>query len=237
MIGAVGALFLLLLSSAGVANEADPAYRVVASTRSHDELLSGAAAVWEGANANRIEWGAERYRTSFEALWNDMGLYVRFRATDPAPWHTYTQRDDPLWDEEVVEIFLDLDRSGRDYAEIEVSPANVVCDVRMVSPSPDKEMDLSWDLVGLESRVDVDPTGWTSTAYLPWEGLRSLPSASNVSLPPKADDRWRFNVFRIERPYGPEKPNRNVVFSAWSRPSGASFHEPAVFRDFVFERE
>ncbi len=60
-----------------------------------------------------------------------------------------TRRDEHLWEEEVVEIFLDPNRSGRDYYELEISPANVVCDVRMVSPSPHKEMDIAWNLAGL----------------------------------------------------------------------------------------
>ena len=34
-----------------------------------------------------------------------------------------TRRDDPIWEEEVVEIFLDPARLGRHYAEVEISPA------------------------------------------------------------------------------------------------------------------
>ncbi len=64
-----------------------------------------------------------------------------------------TRRDEHLWDEEVVEIFLDPDRSGRDYYELEINPANVVCDLRMISPWPDKKGDIDWNLAGLETRV------------------------------------------------------------------------------------
>jgi hypothetical protein len=141
----------------------------------------------------------------------------------------------------VVEVFLDPDRSGRDYYELEISPANVVCDVRMVSPSPDKKMDLAWNLEGLETRVRVDKdgvgtaTGWTATAFLPWSGFSPLPSARKIALPPKAGDAWRFNVFRIDRPGGKAAPEKDAVEAAWSKPSGESFHEPSVFRDFLFE--
>ena len=37
----------------------------------------------------------------------ERGLHVRFDAQDPSPWFTKTARDDRLWEEEVVEIFLD----------------------------------------------------------------------------------------------------------------------------------
>jgi len=143
----------------------------------------------------------------------------------------------------VVEIFLDLDRSGKDYAEVEVSPANVICDVRMVSPSPNKESDLTWNLEGLESRVHLrrdaqgKTTGWTAVAYFPWNGFRNLPSARAASLPPKSGERWRFNVFRIKRPHGKSDPEKDAVFAPWSPPGQPSFHVPAAFRDFVYGGE
>jgi hypothetical protein len=149
-----------------------------------------------------------------------------------------TRDDQHLWEEEVVEIFLDLDRSGRDYYELEINPGNVVCDLRMISPSPDKKGDIDWDLAGLETRVHTrrgagGTQGWTATAFLPWSGFASLPSAGRIALPPKPGDAWRFNVFRIERPGGPKSPEKDGVFAAWSPPAGRSFHEPSAFRDLV----
>jgi len=47
-------------------------------------------------------------------------------------------------------------------------------------------------------------------------------------------DRWRFNVFRVERPGGKEHPEAGAVEVAWSDPHSPSFHVPAAFRDFVF---
>jgi hypothetical protein len=200
-------------------------------------LLAAEDAAWAGAAS--VEWGPAAHATRFRAAWNDEGLFLRFDATDPSPWHTMTGRDDHLWDEEVVEIFLDPDRSGRDYYELEVNPANVVCDLRMISPWPDKKGDIDWNLAGLETRVRAleggpGAGGWTATAFLPWRGLRALPSAGRVALPPKPGDAWRFNVFRIERPGGKANPEKDAVFAAWSPPSAQSFHDPGAFRDLVF---
>ena len=77
-------------------------------------------------------------------------------------------------------------------------------------------------------------TGWTATAFLPWRGLRALPSAARVATPPRPGDRWRFNVFRIDRPGGKANPEKDAVQVAWSPPSLKSFHDPSAFRDFVF---
>jgi hypothetical protein len=215
-----------------------PRYEVARAATAPAALLAAEEAAWKGAST--IEWGKPPYPTRFRALWSDAGLFLRFDATDPSPWHTMTKRDEHLWDEEVVEIFLDPDRSGRDYYELEVNPANVVCDLRMVSPWPDKKGDIDWDLAGLETRVHATKdaagktTGWTATAFLPWAGLRALPSAAKVAVPPEAGDRWRFNVFRIERPGGPGAPEKDGVFAAWSPPSVQSFHDAGAFRDMVF---
>jgi uncharacterized sulfatase len=53
-------------------------------------------------------------------------------------------------------------------------------------------------------------------------------------LPPKPGDRWRFNVFRIERPGGPGAPEKDAQFLAWSPTGNRSFHVPLAFRDLVF---
>jgi hypothetical protein len=227
------AAFVLVLPAAAAAQE----YRVdrASEPAPRTALLAAQDAGWY--SARRISWGPEAYRTTFSAVWADSGLFLRFDAVDPEPWHTKTRRDDSLWDEEVVEIFLDPDRSGRDYYELEINPANVVCDLRMISPWPDKKGEIEWDLSGLETRArkTAAPAGWSATAFLPWPGLRALPSARAVALPPRPGDAWRFNVFRIERPGGKEQPEKDAVFAAWSPPSEKSFHDAKAFRDLVFE--
>lgn len=215
-----------------------PSYEVARTSSPAPSLLAADDAAWAGAVS--VEWGPAAYTTRFRALWSDGGLFLRFDATDPRPWHTLSRRDEHLWDEEVVEIFLDPDRSGRDYYELEINPANVVCDLRMISPWPDQKGDIDWNLEGLETRVQPrkgqagETLGWTATAFLPWSGLRSLPSARKLALPPRSGDVWRFNVFRIERPGGKASPEQDAVFAAWSKPSVKTFHDAAAFRDLKF---
>jgi len=56
-----------------------------------------------------------------------------------------------------------------------------------------------------------------------------------VALPPRPGDRWRFNVFRVERRHGPKDAERDAVYAAWSPPPIPKFHVPSAFRDFVFK--
>jgi|TARA_B100001245_G_scaffold211203_1_gene175744 hypothetical protein len=211
------------------------ARRSSASTRA---LLGGDGEAWEGAK--KVTWGPQIYTTSFQALWGEEGLFVRFDAVDPSPWYTLTNRDDHLWTEEVVEIFIDPDGDGRNYAEIEISPHNVVCDLMIFEGAPNVRSDIGWDHDGLQSKVsplsgaDGETVGWMAIAVLPWSSFATLTDSSGISIPPHSGDVWRFNIFRIKRPFGPTEPDRDVVYAAWSPPSGRSFHEPTVFRALEF---
>jgi hypothetical protein len=212
-----------------------PGYRAARTDAAPAVLLAEDDAGWRAAE--RVEWGPERYRTTFRALWSGEGLFVRFAAADPDPWHTMTRRDARLWEEEVVEMFLQPAGSGGPYAELQINPANVVCDL-WIEGRPGSGS--SWNHEGLETRVHQRRdakgavTGWTATAFLPWRGLAASPSGSRLTLPPREGDRWRFNVFRIERPGGPREPERDAQFLAWAPTGQATFHVPAAFREMTF---
>jgi hypothetical protein len=194
------------------------------------------------SNAQAIEWGPQGYKTTFRALWNDQDLWLRFDVEDPSPWNTMTKRDEHLWDEEVVEIFLDLDGTGKDYAEYELSPANVLCDVKMDSPWPNVQSNLEWNHEGIETAVEKKAAsanfrgGWVGILRLPWKGFHSLPAVAEkrAVAPPKAGTVWKFNLFRIERPGGPQDPKTDAVFAAWSPTGKPSFHYPPAFRSITF---
>ena len=103
----------------------------------------------------------------------------------------------------------------------------------------ENRFDKDWNAAGLESRVHARKdasgraTGWTAVALLPWSALAAK-APSGTALPPKPGDRWRFNVYRIERPFGPGEPEKDVHYLAWSPTGERSFHVPAAFRELEF---
>ena len=213
-----------------------PDYTVAHTRASDTDLLRADDAAW--ADLPGIDWGPPPWVTRFRGVSTPAALLLRFDVYDDKPWHTMTRRDEHIWEEEVVEIFLDPDRTGLNYYELEVNPANVLCDLVVVKPWPELHSDPAWDFAGVETRVvpyrgeHAGPDGWTATARLPWQGFRALPS--RAPLPPKPGDKWRFNLYRIKRPRGPARPHDDVIHAAWSPTGGPSFHVPAAFRDFVF---
>ncbi len=208
------------------------AYRARATRFSPDNLLSLEG--WGGADS--ITWGPAGLETTFSAVWRPDGLCVRWDVRDQAPWATCTRRDDPLWDTEVVEVFIDPTRTGQDYAEVEISPTNVVCDLHVERLQPERLIHLDWDFPGLETIVHrrEDGDDWSAIAWMPFAGFAALSPRVSACMPARGGDVWHFNVFRIKRPGGPGHPEAGAIYAAWSVPRGPTFHAPDAFRPLIF---
>ncbi len=156
--------------------------------------------------------------TLVRVAWDEEALHVRFDCEDRDAWGTFRKRDDPLWQEEVVEIFLAPgEEDPVDYAEFEVSPLGVVFDARIHNPTSlrkDMNADVAWDCPGLRWQVGKGKSGqdWWAELSIPWPADR-----------PRL---WRANFYRVERPRDGE-----AEYSAWSPTltSPADFHKPARF--------
>ena len=159
--------------------------------------------------------------TVVRLAWDEEALHVRFDCEDRDAWGTYRNRDEPLWQEEVVEVFL---APGEEdpvrYAEFEVSPLGVIFDARIHNPTSlreDMTADVAWDCPGLrwEAGRGSAREDWWAELSIPWKGV----AAERPRL-------WRANFYRVERPRDGE-----VEYTAWSptltRP--ADFHKPARF--------
>ncbi|HEV2852663.1 MAG TPA: carbohydrate-binding family 9-like protein [Thermoanaerobaculia bacterium] len=166
-------------------------------------------------------------QTRLRVCWDGEALYVRFDCEDRDAWGTYERRDDPVYEEEAVEVFLAPgEEDPTRYFEFEVSPLGTVFDARIHNPTSrraDMTADPSWDCPGLRwaagrSRKRQD---WWAVLAIPWAGLLSA-----VEELPKV---WRANFYRIERPRNGAESEPEL--SAWSptltRP--ADFHKPARF--------
>src|SRR5258708_5896155 len=138
--------------------------------------------------------------TSVRLAQDAHALYVRFECTDRDAWGTWRRRNDPIYLEEAVEVFLAPGmRDPRRYWELEVSPLGVLFAARIENPTgrrADLEADTSWECRGLEWQAG--PAGssqdWWAALAIPWTAL-----AGQEGRPPR---RWRANFYRIERPRG-----------------------------------
>ena len=167
--------------------------------------------------------GPALQQTVTQLCYNDAALFVHFDCADPDIWGTYTQRDEPIYDEEVVEIFIGPGaETPVDYYEFEVSPNGVLLDVKVHNPSGDRgdmHLDFAWDCPDLRwgaRRADANQR-WQAFYAIPWSSIGATAPLPTI---------WRANFYRIERPRAaaPE-------FSCWSPTltDPADFHKPAQF--------
>src|SRR5262245_58008733 len=88
--------------------------------------------IWEGAATLppfTLAYGSSPavQQTATRVCYNGQTFFVRFDCDDRDIWGSYTQRDDPIYDEEVVEVFIGPgDTTPVDYYEFEVSPNGVL---------------------------------------------------------------------------------------------------------------
>jgi hypothetical protein len=191
-------------------------------------------AVW--ANAPRfpdlrmnLDGSPSPYKTEVRALYDDTFIYFSFRCRDDNIWATFKTRDQHLWDEEVIEVFLQADPQQTSYIELEVNPLATMLDIYLLDIRKPLHYE-SWNSQKLKWGVQVFGTvdgkngdrEWTSEIAVP---LEDVVTAKN--LPPQAGDRWRLNLYRVE-----QRPRPLLL--AWSPTFKDDFHLPGKFGEIVF---
>jgi len=169
--------------------------------------------------------------TSVTAFYDSSFLYVIFRFEDDEVRATYLNHDDPLYEEDVVEVFLSPDEPAT-YFEIEVNPLGVIFDARIESPTGTRgsmQADIEWEATGL----------WTASRKVRTEGAPTFLTETLIAVPfrplgvdaPEPGTSWRGNFFRIDR------SSRGNEFLAW-RPTmknPADFHVVSAFGRLLFQ--
>lgn len=173
-----------------------------------DEFDWAAAPQIDGLTRILNLYGQVLNATRAKMIWDEDALYIAFASHDQDMWALFTEEDDPMWSEEVVEAFIDPDGDGLNYLEVEVNPLNAVVDLHISSVSPEWVSDKDWDITGLQTAVvahgtvndstDID-TGWTVEMAIPWTAF--VPTITGGGKP-QVGDRWRLNLYRIERGAG-----------------------------------
>ena len=166
---------------------------------------------------------APAQRTSLRAWWEPDAWHLRFECEDAHPWATITERDGPLWAEEVVEVFFDPVGDLEAYFEIEVNPRNAVCDLILRRTRSGWRKSFDWHCAELRTAVQITPGGWNAELQIPFAAVTNDPVAPGT--------RWRGNFFRIDRPGG---PGSVPELSAWSPTLRPTFHRPDFFGTIEF---
>lgn len=171
-----------------------------------------------------------RLPTTVRAWFDAKRLTVLFNATDDFVHAHHREHDAPLYEQDVVEVFLAPESLTR-YFELEVSPIGTVFDAAVDSPDRSRatmRVDRSWTCEGLFAAVRkvTKPGGEISI-----DTVMRIPFAALGRATPADGETWRANFFRIDR-----HPAHGDEFSAWqpARRVPADFHVPDAFGALTF---
>ena len=174
---------------------------------------------------------APRLSTTVAAYSDGTHLTFVFCAADDAEIVATHRRDDaPLYEEDVVELFLAPYRPT-EYYEFEVNPLGITFDALIRSPNGVRatmSADVNWNCPDLFAAVR---RANESSGEMVLDTVVRVPFASLDCPPPAAGEEWRANLFRIDRhPSGDE-------YSAWqpTYKDPPDFHVVAAFGHLRFE--
>jgi hypothetical protein len=150
----------------------------------------------EGAGGTRFP-----YVTRCKMIWDNDFLYVFLRMEEDAIWAIH-KKDDIVFRENVLKIFMDPDNNGHNLIEIQVNPYNEVHYLTLSKPYRDKGiLNAGWMPVGAKSAVGIkgtinDPSDkdseWTIEMALPLKGL------NGTAKPPQDGAIWRLDIQRTD---------------------------------------
>ncbi|WP_409346403.1 carbohydrate-binding family 9-like protein [Paenibacillus sp. MBLB4367] len=192
-------------------------------------LPSGTDDVWNGIEAMELleTAGGDKptLATTVQAFWTEEALYYRFVCEDDRIVATLSGHDAPIYDEDVVEVFLSEACDFGSYKEFEQSPANVLFDATIKNNLDGTiEVNTGWHAAGWETTVERKENG--SQMIYVWK----LPFANFEGGTPSPGDEWLMNCYRIDR--GATK--KDDQYMAWSTTGIVDFHTPKRFGTIRF---
>lgn len=160
---------------------------------------------------------APRLKTAVRLGLRGPDLCIRFDGRDDGVVASLTERDGPLWQEDVFEIFLCPEDPPHVYYEFEVNPLGTIFDARVSSPDLARStmrVETAWDCAGFAARVTRGSSRWSASLRIPLAELCA-------GEPPEL---WRANLYRIDRG---EVDEYTAWAPTWADPP--DFHVPGRF--------
>ncbi len=178
-----------------------------------------------------IDAAPPRLSTALAAYFDYDYLTLVFSGADDHSVATHLAHDAPLYEEDVVEMFL-APRTAAEYFEIEVNLLGTTFDARIESPEGVRSTmraDRGWDCKRLFAGVRKVSE---SSGIMTVETVVRVPFDALSAAMPRSGESWRGNFFRIDR-----HPNLGDEYLAWqpTMKTPADFHVTAAFGTLRFE--
>ncbi|MDO5022729.1 MAG: carbohydrate-binding family 9-like protein [Eubacteriales bacterium] len=185
--------------------------------------------IWSNLESNElvdVQTGDKPFLTTTVRCFRDdtiQKLFFKFVGEDDNVLSYFRFKDEPLYKQDVFELFIADSLDTSKYIELEVSPHNVKFDgLISYSKNGERKLDMSFDILDWETFTvfDKKKSKTTSVWSIPYSAFKN---------PPKVGDRWRLNAFRIDHSI------RGVSYQAWQKTGEINFHVPEAFGYLHFE--
>lgn len=172
--------------------------------------------------------------TEVRLLHDDANLYASFECDDRDVCSFSANDDDPLYERDVVEVFIHLEAHKSTYYEFIVAPNAAFYDARNLERGPliGGEYKL-WNSTAKRAATvrgtdgdagDVDQ-GFTVEMAIPW-------AAFNVAARPASAD-WRIGLFRCD--YSTARRNDQLLLMSINKASDFGFHTYEEYHPLTFQ--
>ena len=196
---------------------------------------------WAAANTAELTfpWESQtgaKQKTVARLLWDDDNLYVSYDCEDADITANFTQRDDPTYRDDAVEIFINPRPTQQTtaYIGLEMNARGVLYDYLSVGVTEKSRLFFKrFNLDGVKVAASVNGTlndrsdkdrGWSLEVSIPWVNFEEL------SKRPSPGTSWSFNLNRWD---GVEPDRRMSIWSdsMLERPGP---HAPGRFGEMLF---
>jgi hypothetical protein len=174
-----------------------------------------------------------RYDTRAKMLYSATGLYFLFSCQDSVLSASLQADFLDLWNEDVVEVFLQPDPARAAYLEYELSPLNFELPISIRNENGvlnswipfhyggDRQTRHASTVQGGERKPHAVASGWKAEFFIPFRLMHLL------TEPPSSGTHWKTNLYRIDYDHG------ETLFS-W-KPTNGNFHEYDKFGELIFD--
>lgn len=145
------------------------------------------------------------YPARAKLMWDDTHLYIAAEMVEPHIWATKTRRDDVIYFDNDIEVFIDVSSQGHHYYEFEFNALGTEWDLLLTQPYfRGGTFFNGWDLKGMKTAVTLygsvnNPNDkddkWTIEIAMP---LSELVAVQYGKSSVKAGEQWRINFSRVE---------------------------------------
>ena len=214
---------------------------MVKKTSDFDVDGKGSAANWASAKWIHLpiqETTGVTYNTQAKLLYSESGIYILFKCEDLKLTATVQEDFGPLFNGDVVEVFLMPETSIPVYFEYELSPLNY--ELPLLVPNVNGKFQ-GWGPVHYEGKrrvqhatsveggkkeINSTITSWTGEIFIPFSLLNPLVHAAITR-----GTKWKANLYRIDHDSG-------YSSWAWQKTTAhlrGSLHEYKKFGTLIFE--